>query len=150
MDEKNNNISNNENSNDINLDKTEEQILDEFSDIIDGPDKEYFRLAVGVDNKWYPSDACLKENIEENMCGLKEINSLQVKSYTYKADKNSTIHVGVIAQELQKIFPNSVIRNKEGYLLINTEEMFFAMINAIKELSSEVDNLKSEIINLKK
>lgn len=144
MEEKENFTSNQQNIN-SHENISEEKILEEFSDIIDGPEKEYFRLAIGVDGKWYPSDACLKDDIEDNNTGLKEINSLRVKSYTYKNDSTRHKHVGVIAQELQQVFPNSVQKDSSGNLMINTEEIFFAMVNSIKELSAEINELKMKI-----
>lgn len=144
MEEKENFTSNQQNIN-SHENISEEKILEEFSDIIDGPEKEYFRLAIGVDGKWYPSDACLKDDIEDNNSGLKEINSLRVKSYTYKNDSARHKHVGVIAQELQQVFPNSVQKDSSGNLMINTEEIFFAMVNSIKELSAEINELKMKI-----
>ena len=146
----NNNVENNNLNPHVNNAMNEQEILDTFSDIIDGPEREYFKLAVGVDGKWYPSDACLKENIEDNNCGLAEINRLNIKSYTYKKDRNKTPQVGVIAQDLYQIFPNSVKEDENGNLMVRRDEMFFAMINSIKELSNEVKSLKAEIAEIKK
>ena len=91
------------------------------------------------------SDARLKNVSGVSTAGLKEINALKIKNYTYKADKNQTPHVGVIAQELQEVFPNSVIEGSDGYLRIKKEEMFFAMVNAIKELDKQDKNIKNKI-----
>ena len=83
------------------------------------------------------SDERLKNIYGDSTIGLNEINALKVKNYTYKADKNNTPHVGVIAQDLQKIFPNSVNENPSGYLTINQEEMFYGLINSIQQLSDK-------------
>lgn len=96
------------------------------------------------------SDARLKDVSGESTTGLKEINALKIKNYTYKADKNKTPHVGVIAQELQKVFPNSVIEGADGYLRIKQEEMFFAMVNAIQELDVQDKELKKQIPKVNK
>ncbi|MCD7740201.1 MAG: tail fiber domain-containing protein, partial [Candidatus Gastranaerophilales bacterium] len=72
------------------------------------------------------SDERLKNISGDNTAGLNEINALEVKNYTYKNDKEKTPHVGVIAQQLQKIFPNSVFEGEDGYLRIKTEEIFYA------------------------
>lgn len=92
-----------------------------------------------------------KKNISGNStAGLKEINALEVKNYTYKDDKNNTPHVGVIAQQLQKVFPNSVIEGSDGFLRIKTEEIFYAMVNSIKELCSKLQDLTAKISGLDK
>lgn len=91
------------------------------------------------------SDRRLKNISGKSTAGLKEINALKIKNYTFKSDKAQTPHVGVIAQELQKVFPNSVIEGSDGYLRIKKEEMFFAMVNAIKELDKKDKELRAEI-----
>ncbi len=96
------------------------------------------------------SDARLKNILGDNTSGLKEINALEVKNYTYKKDKQKTPHVGVIAQQLQKIFPNSVFEDNEGYLKIRTEEIFYAMVNSIKQLYAQIQDLTAKITGLDK
>ena len=91
------------------------------------------------------SDARLKNIYGDSTAGLNEINALKVKDYTYKADKTKTPHVGVIAQELQKVFPNSVIEGSDGYLSITQEEMFFGIVNSIQELSDKNDKISEKI-----
>ena len=96
------------------------------------------------------SDIRLKDVSGDNTAGLKEINALNVKNYTYKNDKEKTPHVGVIAQDLQKIFPNSVFAAQDGYLKIKTEEIFYAMVNSIKELCAQIQDLTAKITGLDK
>ena len=43
-----------------------------------------------------------------------------------------------MAQDLQKVFPNSVFKGEDGYLRIRWDEMFFATINAVKELDKKL------------
>jgi len=97
-----------------------------------------------------PSDARLKNISGDNTAGLKEINALEVKNYTYKNDEKKTPHVGVIAQQLQKIFPNSVTKGDDGYLRIRTEEIFYAMVNSIKELCKQIQDLTAKVTGLDK
>lgn len=91
------------------------------------------------------SDSRLKNIKGKSTAGLKEINQLQIKNFTFKKDKQKTPHVGVIAQELQKVFPNSVFKAESGYLHILKEEMFYAMINAIKELDIKFNKSNDKI-----
>lgn len=94
------------------------------------------------------SDRRLKENISENHAGLKEILALKPYEYIFKSDKKKTPQVGVIAQDLQKVFPNSVHKSDDGYLHIRWDEMFYAMINAIKTLDKKVVQIASEITGM--
>ena len=96
------------------------------------------------------SDARLK-NIGKNFtAGLNELNKIQVKNFTFKKDKEKTPHVGVIAQELQKVFPNAVTKGDNGYLRIRQEDMFYAMINAIKELDIKSKKTNEKIQKMEK
>ncbi len=72
--------------------------------------------------------------------GLDELMKLNVFNYNFKKDKDKKPQVGVMAQELQKVFPNSVSTDKNGYLKIRWDEMFFAAINAIKQLDAKIAN----------
>lgn len=96
------------------------------------------------------SDSRLKNISGDSKAGLKEINALEVKNYTYKKDETKTPHVGVIAQQLQKVFPNSVMEDATGYLKIKTEEIFYAMVNSIKELCAQIQDLTAKVTGLDK
>ena len=86
-----------------------------------------------LSNSWI-SDIRMKYVGKEFTYGLEKIRQLKVFNYTFKKDKTKTPHVGVIAQDLQKVFPDAVKKSKDGFLTIRFEDMFYAMINAIKEL----------------
>ena len=86
----------------------------------------------------WSSDKRLKYLGTENTSGLDKIRQLKIFNYTFKKDKTKTPHVGVIAQDLQKIFPDAVTKGKDGFLKIRMEDMFYAVINAIKELDAKV------------
>ena len=80
--------------------------------------------------------------------GLDEINKLQVYNYTYKKDPKKEPHTGVIAQQLQKVFPSAVSKDEDGYLRIRWDEMFYACINAIKTLNQRVASLVKRTLTL--
>ena len=90
------------------------------------------------------SDRRLKYVGKESTSGLDKIRQLKVFNYTFKKDDKKTPHVGVIAQDLQKVFPDAVKKGVDGFLTIRFEDMFFAMINAIKELDTRVTTLQKE------
>ena len=95
------------------------------------------------------SDRRLKYVGKESTSGLDKIRQLKVFNYTFKKDENKEPHVGVIAQDLQKIFPDAVKKGADGFLTIRMEDMFFAVINAIKELDARVTALEKENAELK-
>ena len=104
------------------------------------------------------SDKNLKNVISKYTKGLSEITKIKPVEFVYKDDKNKTQRIGVIAQDLQKIFPQSVTKNSDsGYLSVNTDATFYALLNSIKELDSknkilEENNkeLERKIVELKK
>ena len=94
------------------------------------------------------SDRRLKYVGKEFSSGLDKIRQLKVFNYTFKKDKSKTPHVGVIAQDLQKVFPDAVKKGKDGFLTIRFEDMFFTMINAIKELDLKYEAQEKRINEL--
>ena len=83
------------------------------------------------------SDKRLKNIGEKYTAGLNELKKLDFFHFTFKDDENKTPHVGVMAQDLQKVFPDAVTKDENGYLKIRWEDMFYAMINALKELDNK-------------
>ena len=53
-------------------------------------------------------------------------------------------HFGVIAQEVEKVAPQVVSENNEGIKSVAYSELIPILIEAIKELSAEVDSLKGQ------
>ena len=109
----------------------------DFQEIFSTKARGQFRSPNNYTNKnvysgW--SDRRLKYMGKESTSGLDKIKQLKVFNYTFKKDKTKTPHVGVIAQDLQKVFPDAVKKGTDGFLSIRFEDMFYAMINAIKEL----------------
>lgn len=51
---------------------------------------------------------------------------------------------GVIAQEVQKEFPEMVEMQESGYLAVDYRQLVPVMIEAIKELKQELDCLKNK------
>jgi len=50
---------------------------------------------------------------------------------------------GVIAQEIECVFPEVVKRNSDGHLTVAYGNMISILIEAIKELKAEVEKLKN-------
>ena len=92
------------------------------------------------------SDRRLKDVGEVFTGGLEEIKKLEVFNYTFKKDPDKTPRVGVMAQDLQKIFPKAVFEGKDGFLRIRMEDMFYALVNAVKQLDAKIEELKNNQI----
>ena len=96
------------------------------------------------------SDIRLKENITENTDAINKLLYVMPYNYTFKADKDAVPQVGVMAQDLQKYFPQSVSEGKDGYLGIRWDEIFFATINATKELDVKLQTADKDLDSLEK
>lgn len=95
------------------------------------------------------SDSRYKQDISAYGKGLAEIKQVEPKNYRYtaefmKSDSPSQAFVGVIAQELEgTAFANCVKTDANGYKIVDTSELTFALINAVKELSSRIEQLEA-------
>lgn len=87
------------------------------------------------------SDESLKKNIKIVENPLDIINDLRGVSFDWKETNKSSY--GVIAQELQKVLPELV---SEGEIkTVNYNGLVGVLIEAVKELSTEVENLKKKL-----
>jgi hypothetical protein len=59
--------------------------------------------------------------------------------------ENEGHDIGVIAQEVEKVMPEIVTTRDNGYKAVKYEKIVPLLIEAIKELSNEVKELKSQI-----
>ena len=104
------------------------------------------------------SDERIKKNIVDNNKGLEVINKIQIRNFEYRTEEEITdfensnsavvnqegIQLGVIAQEIEKVLPEVVTEESTGVKTINTDNLTWYLINAVKELKAEVDLLKQE------
>jgi len=101
------------------------------------------------------SDRRLKKNIVDNNTGLDKITAIQVRNFEYRlpeeitelattnAIKKSGVQLGVIAQELQAVLPECVKTEDTGVMSVDSDNLTWYMINAIKELKAELDAYKA-------
>lgn len=85
------------------------------------------------------SDMRLKKNIKEYHCD-KSILDLPIKEYDFIED--STHHIGCLAQDLEKICPELVSESGNGYLTIEENKLVYLLLDEVKKLRKEVDELK--------
>ena len=67
-----------------------------------------------------------------------------------KHDFDSDKHIGVIAQELEEVFPELVNNDKEGFKTVEYTALAPILIEAIKEQQTIIDNQQKQIDELKK
>jgi hypothetical protein len=106
-------------------------------------------------NTWLSfSDERLKNIKGRFNLGLKAVMQLQPIRYEYLKNnalglKSEGEHIGFGAQTLQKIIPEAVTKNSEGYLMVNGDPILWTMLNAIKEQQKQIEDLKGQIKQLR-
>ena len=103
---------------------------------------------------YYSSDIRLKENIHSLKGTLEKLDSIRAVSYDWKElteEERKTVHshtgsdIGVIAQEVEEVFPDLVEDRPNGYKAVNYEKLSAVLLSAVKELKQEVEELKQKI-----
>lgn len=101
-----------------------------------------------------PSDARLKENISTITNALSMVNAMRGVMYEWTDAYLENVNfspfltkqdTGVIAQEMQEVFPEIVFMKPNGDLSVKYEKLTGVFIEAIKELSSKVASLEAQI-----
>ena len=104
-------------------------------------------------NAWSQvSDERLKRNIEDWDVGLDAINKLRIRQFQFKEDNvfgfsADKVRHGVVAQEAVEALPEMISTNEKGWMSANNESMIWAMVNAVQELSAQVESLKEQLEN---
>ena len=88
------------------------------------------------------SDGRLKENIEPIQGALDKVNILSGITFNSRGQKKR--QAGLIAQDLQKVLPEVVHENENGMLSVAYGNTVSLLVEAIKELRSEVADLRQE------
>lgn len=89
------------------------------------------------------SDQRIKENILTLSNGLEQIRRLRGVRYTRTEDVRQTACIGLIAQEVQKVFPEVVHTTKDGVLGVSYGNLIAVLIEAVKELDQIVQTCMS-------
>ncbi|MEO0143943.1 MAG: tail fiber domain-containing protein [candidate division WOR-3 bacterium] len=86
------------------------------------------------------SDIRLKSNLEyvENALGI--LMALNVYKYNWKGTEITDI--GLLAQEVEKVYPEAVKVLENGVKTIDYNKLMVLVIKAIQEIKKEIDNLK--------
>ncbi|HLF64397.1 MAG TPA: tail fiber domain-containing protein [Saprospiraceae bacterium] len=102
-----------------------------------------------------PSDLRLKENITPFSDGLSKLMEVNPVRFNYKDQPGSQEEVGVIGQEIEKVFPYMITQtsgsndlsgqNEGGLLMYNSNALTYVMVNAIQELATRIVDLEEQL-----
>lgn len=85
------------------------------------------------------TDLTLQDSAAVSICSNEEV---KVNWYEDDSPVINNKHYGLIAQELQKIYPDLVVESQDGYLAINYLEFIPLLIRSVQELKTELDATK--------
>ncbi len=89
------------------------------------------------------SDARLKANIVSLGSTLSKLLQIDGKSYTMKKDEREKQKIGLLAQDIEKVFPE-LVSESHGIKSVNYQWLVPVLINALKEQQAEIDRLKNQ------
>jgi hypothetical protein len=101
------------------------------------------------------SDERLK-NINSNINNaVNSLMKLRTVNYSWKSDKTNKENLGLIAQDVEKVFPQLIDKNKLNktdkqidnteYLVVRYTELIPVLVKAIQEQQAQIEQLKAQI-----
>ena len=94
------------------------------------------------------SDERVKDVVGAFTPGLREILGLETKLFRYKESTGldtRNVYAGFIAQNVLRYVPEAVGEDRAGMLSVNFVPIVAATVNAIQELTAEVDELRAQL-----
>ena len=98
------------------------------------------------------SDKRLKNNITPIENCLDKVSKLGAYEFEWDETKQRRFKgfdTGVIAQEVEEVYPHMVETREDGYKALQYEKLVPLLLGAIKEQQEQIESLKSEVDNLK-
>tara|TARA_R110002012_G_scaffold202923_2_gene372109 strand:+ start:24972 stop:27563 length:2592 start_codon:yes stop_codon:yes gene_type:complete len=95
------------------------------------------------------SDVRLKKEISKISGVLDRLVEVNGYTYHYIDQQDSVLHHGLIAQELQELFPDLAVMGANGYYSVNYQGLIPILIEALKEEHARVSGLQEEIDEMK-
>jgi len=99
---------------------------------------------------FYSSDERLKENVKPIENALDKVSKINGVTFDWIEDMqefhpNEGNDVGVIAQEIEKVLPEVVETRDSGYKAVKYEKIVPLLIESIKDLKAEIEELKGKL-----
>lgn len=109
------------------------------------------------------SDERFKKNIQplkNSLDIIRESNFVEFQYNSLSGMKSNKKYYGILAQEMQKVLPNTVTKNAKKFrasdkqssecLMFNPNDLMYSGLNAIKELDQENQDLKERVADLER
>lgn len=95
------------------------------------------------------SDMRYKKQITPLMHSLKKVQLLNGISYQWRTDEfpeksfKKGNQIGLIAQDVEKVYPEVVLTDKDGYKSVDYSKLVAVLIEAVKEQQKQIDELRT-------
>ncbi|MEO6252236.1 MAG: tail fiber domain-containing protein [Ferruginibacter sp.] len=104
----------------------------------------------------YPSDARYKKQITRLQNPLEKIKAINGVEYFMRTDEfpanhfDTKLQVGLIAQDIEKVLPQAVQTDNEGYKSVDYAKVVPLLVEGMKEQQKQIDELKKLVEKLLK
>ena len=106
---------------------------------------------------YIPSDIRLKQNVKsmDDDGVIEKVKDINVIRYNYVngiakgSDPDDQKYIGVVAQDIEKAFPEAVRTDEKGYKAVNLSALTSILFQAVKDQQKQIDSLKTEVKLLK-
>ena len=119
-----------------------------------------YKLYVGGNayctGSWSGSDARWKKNVQPVTQALEKVTHLQGVTYDWRRDEfpernfDEGTQLGFLAQEVEKVVPEAVRTDAEGYKAVAYEKLTAVLTEGVKEQQTEIESLKARNAALEK
>lgn len=107
--------------------------------------------SVAIANAWQTfSDERFKKDIVPIANAMQKIENLQGYYYYWNGGIDDSRQAGLLAQEVEKVLPEIVHTNNEGYKTVDYGKMNALLLQALKEQNSKVESLQMQVQQLMK
>ena len=102
----------------------------------------------------YPSDARYKKQITRLQNPLQKIMAINGVEYFMRTDEfpakhfDNKLQVGLLAQEVEKVLPQAVQTDKDGYKAVDYAKVIPLLVEGMKEQQRQIDELKKLVEKL--
>ena len=93
------------------------------------------------------SDARLKANIVSLGSTLSKLLQIDGKSYTMKKDESEKQKIGLLAQDIEKVFPE-LVSESHGVKSVNYQGLVPVLINALKEQDAMIKEQENKLLEI--
>ncbi len=94
------------------------------------------------------SDIRLKKNIKPAEINNQQVFNIRPVTYTLKEDPEQLTRLGVIAQELETIFPNLVKTDQNGYKAVEYDKISLLLLSVVKQQQKDIEQMKEQLKKL--